>query len=731
MADKIRILIDGKEVEIPEFAYDSTLKKLIETVDKKLSAKISESVREEKKGTKAIEKLTKAEEASKKSEEAHRKAQEKKSKQDASNTNLIKGALDKSSKANTGLIEKLLQGTAGAGGVFGGVLGGLSKFGKFLNPVTAGLAGLAQGLVSAVKFLLRLGQLDNTLFRRGLGGITSNAGFGGGGVATGVASLATQAYDASLTLDQFAEMVQEFATTAGEFGTQTISDAIVGVQKLTREQGYLGLSNQELAAATGETADVLRQLGFNFENNGSAIAQNTVSVLQVSQAFTKVTNTSSDLIRQLTIQASQVEAFTNALRMLPSEVRRSTLQSAQMGFAGLASFGEEAGGQLTTALAEGIGRGGLQFTQFGQDLARVSPALLTGLQNIQDAASNNGDVAGALDSFRTSIADVDSSSRQFLRALEISGDPMAKFVIKLANLNETIDDVTFKQLANLRNQISPDELGKAQLQLRLAIEKVKTAFQKLLIAFITPETVKGFGIVVDNVSKYLGKLADYLKGDAFNIINGAFRKLINFFTGMGPKLGSAISVGINRGLAVALPGGTNEEDLANYDKLMKAYQNADADGKSSALKDFAKGVGVNTTISSNRGRKRRDLTDDEIKQRIEREIGQYGYNFNSAGGGLFDTSTGGNKEQTPKDQIFANNSRIRITPMFGGDQYLKDKKPVAKTDNEHLEKISRTLDEIAAESKKTADATTSSAHSGKKAADSLVRTEYDYQNVSP
>ena len=727
MADKIRILIDGKEVEIPEFAYDSTLKKLIETVDKKLSAKISESVREEKKGTKAIEKLTKAEEASKKSEEAHRKAQEKKSKQDASNTNLIKGALDKSSKANTGLIEKLLQGTAGAGGVFGGVLGGLSKFGKFLNPVTAGLAGLAQGLVSAVKFLLRLGQLDNTLFRRGLGGITSNAGFGGGGVATGVASLATQAYDASLTLDQFAEMVQEFATTAGEFGTQTISDAIVGVQKLTREQGYLGLSNQELAAATGETADVLRQLGFNFENNGSAIAQNTVSVLQVSQAFTKVTNTSSDLIRQFTIQASQVEAFTNALRMLPSEMRRSTLQSAQMGFAGLASFGEEAGGQLTTALAEGIGRGGLQFTQFGQDLARVSPALLTGLQNIQDAASNNGDVAGALDSFRTSIADVDSSSRQFLRALEISGDPMAKFVIKLANLNETIDDVTFKQLANLRNQISPDALGKAQLQLRLAIEKVKTAFQKLLIAFVTPETVKGFGAVVDNVSKYLTKLADYLKGDAFNIINGAFRKVVQFFTGMGPKLGSAISVGINRGLAVALPGGTNEEDLANYDKLMKAYQNANADGKSSALKDFAKGVGVNTTISSNRGRKRRDLTDDEIKQRIEREIGQYGYNFNSAGGGLFDTPT---KEQTPKDQIFSNNSGIRITPMFGGDQYLKEKK-VTKQPAEYLHDLSLENIKQTQALEKIADNTEKSASSGKKAADSLVRTEYDFQNVSP
>jgi hypothetical protein len=728
MADTITILIDGKQVEIPEFAYDKTLKDLIKVVDTKLATKIEQSVKEEKKGNSVLASLAKKEEEIKAKLDKQQKLQEKKAQQDKTNNAKVADALQKSSKAN-GMVEKALSGIGGAGGVFPKLLGGLSSFSKFLNPVTAGLAGLAQGLVSAVKFLLRLGQLDNTLFRRGLGGITSNAGFGGGGVATGVASLATQAYDASLTLDQFAEMVQEFATTAGEFGTQTISDAIVGVQKLTREQGYLGLSNQELAAATGETADVLRQLGFNFENNGSAIAQNTVSVLQVSQAFTKVTNTSSDLIRQLTIQASQVEAFTNALRMLPSEVRQSTLQSAQMGFAGLASFGDEAGGQLTTALAEGIGRGGLQFTQFGQDLARVSPALLTGLQNIQDAAANNGDVAGALDSFRTSIADVDSSSRQFLRALEISGDPMAKFVIKLANLNETIDDVTFKQLANLRNQISPDELGKAQLQLRLAIEKVKTAFQKLLIAFITPETVKGFGRVVDNVSKYLGKLADYLKGDAFNIINGAFTKVVQFFTGMGPKLGSAISVGINRGLALALPSGTNEKDLARYDNI-NAMLKTNPDDPDTLKKAYA---------MLRRGNDDAKSTDpwaehaykthgaDYLKKYIQDEIGPYTFK----GGGGFNMPTGGgNQVQTPKDQIFANNSRIRITPMFGGDQFLKEKKAI-KQPAEYLHELSEEYKKQTVTLEKIESNTGSSAHSGKKAADSLVRTEYDQLNVSP
>ena len=111
-----------------------------------------------------------------------------------------------------------------------------------------------------------------------------------------------------------------------------------------------------------------------------------------------------------------------------------------------AALGEDLGGQLTTALSEGIGRGGLQFTDFGQQLAGVSPILLNSLQELSYAAGNGGDVVGALDNFRNAIGDVDANQRQFLRALEISGDPMAKFVIKLANMNETIDDTSFRKL---------------------------------------------------------------------------------------------------------------------------------------------------------------------------------------------------------------------------------------------------------------------------------------------
>ena len=152
----------------------------------------------------------------------------------------------------------------------------------------------------------------------------------------------------------------------------------------------------EIASAVAESADVFRQLGMDLEGNPEAIAGMTTNLLQSSQAFSRLTNTSADLIRQTVIQASTMEAFTNALNMLPAQIRGATLQSAQTAFAGLAGFGP-LGGELTTALSEGIGRGGLQFTQFGQDLARVAPNLLGGLQNIANTVQNGGDVGSAVD----------------------------------------------------------------------------------------------------------------------------------------------------------------------------------------------------------------------------------------------------------------------------------------------------------------------------------------------
>ena len=542
--------------------------------------------------------------------------------------------------------------------------------------------------MAAIKFFLRLGQLDNTLFRRGFV-IDPDQG-----VAGGIASFAAQAADAGLRLDNAAELAQEFATTFGEFGTKTVFQAIRSTQELIREQGYLGLSTAEIAAAVAESADVFRQLGIDLEGNPQLIAQMSTNLLQSSQAFSRLTNTSADLIRQTTIQASSMEAFTNALNMLPAQLRSITLQSAQTAFSGLAGFGP-LGGELAQALSDGIGRGGLQFTQFGQDLARVAPNLLGGLQNIANTVNNNGDVGSALEQFRKGVIDVNTNNRQFLRALEISGDPMAKTIINLANLAETIDDADMSLMASFRENISAPELGKAQAQLRVAIERVKAAFDKLLIAFLNPKVVDGFLITVQYFEDKLLGLADFLAVDGFKMIQSAFHKLVNFLSnpgagfetmleGMLGTVGQGISAMISRLLAVNIIGGDDEDDLANYDAKLKAYQTAKTDEERKKALD-ALAEATNTKLTTGRAGQKRDRTDEEIQEAIQNKIGKY------YGSPMFKAQTVAEKQKDDKitDDKDSNTgtsgalastrrSNIRIMPMFGDPASAMQETPEEK-----------------------------------------------------
>ena len=727
MADTVVINVDGKQIEIPEFAYDRSMQDLIKVaralgVDAKKTAGTNESIR------KSLKAILDKETVQVRQGTAEATAEKKHNKNHLDKLKKVEEQLAKNGKQQ-GIVNKALAATGGSGGVFPGLFGGLSKFSKFLNPVTAGLAGLASGIIAATKFFLKLGQLDNTLFRRGFDVQ------GEQGLAGGVTSFAAQAADASLSLDNFAELMQEFATTTGEFGTGTMSRAIVGVQNLTQSQSYLGLSNQELAAATVESADVLRQLGFDTSATSMAIAQTTTNVLQTTQAFTRLLNVSNDVIRNMTIQASQIESFTNALQMLPTSLRGQALQSSQTAFAGLAAFGEEAGGQLTTALSEGIGRGGMQFTQFGQDLARVSPSMLTALQDLQSASTSGGDVTGALDTFREAIATTDESSRQFLRALEISGDPMAKFVIKLANLNESIDDTTFKQMAEIRKNIKPEELGEAQNKLRMGIDKIRAAFDKLLISVLSPEVINGFGATIDSLALMIQSLADWIKTTGFGMLQNAMNTLVGFFSGGGTalsgmfdgltnRISGAIGSGIARGVAIAVAGGTNEEDLANYDKMVAGFRGAGSEAeRKNLIKQAYKSMGGREKVHPSEIDPKASLgfakpvsvTDEYMRNFLEKQMGGYfaGDIFSGGGGSSQNNSPSypGSKTSNATSLYSPGStpsrSKIRIMPMYGDPKSMVEKTPAQETNEllkkqiEVLEEQVRILSQNSAEQKKS------------------------------
>ena len=702
-----------KSLETTEFAMDSTVKTLI-NVTKGVGVQATKDAQESRK---ELQKLIQdiiganAKNQSKKEVDAQ--------KQTTDAVKNVKQAIQTSSKAQKGLLGKL---GGGSGSILGGVVSKFGKFGKMLNPVTAGLFGLFTAVKNVTAFLMKMGRLENSLFRQGFNFVDPS-----GKLANGIAVLGAQATDASLSIDEFVELTSQFATAFGEFGTKTITDAVSNTQDLL-SQGFLGLSNNEMAQAVGEMSEQFLKLGLNIEGQSQFLAQQTVKVLQTTQAFTKLTNTSNDVIRQMVMQATTMEAFRNAMQMLPGQMRAGALESSQVAFAGLAALGDDLGGQLTTALSECIGRGGLQFTEFGQQLAGVSPILLDSLQGLAHAASNDGDVVGALDHFRSSIGEVDANQRQFLRALEISGDPMAKFVIKLANMNETIDDNSFRQLMSTMSEVKADQLGVAQTQLALAMARVRTAFQKLQIAFLTPETVRAFEWGVMQVVKMLEGFASFLKKDLFGIVNSFISSIAkgitflkNLFSGgangmaeMSTKLTgaatNAIGAVLNRSLARLLPGGDSQKELDKMDMLKaqvdQSKSQAEYDANLKKMYDYV----FNTEsffgkeIASMGGNLVSYLKNDDTnlkkQERLESRLGKYGVNFKGfqyEDKILKDKNANNKKDfQDHMDGVTDDTnmmgakakSNIKIMPMYGDlDAYAENQSPTVK----NLIEINKTL----------------------------------------
>ena len=762
MAEKITIEFGGERIEIPEFAMDSTLKTLIQVTKSQRTAdakdakdvkKAIENLMKELVGVNAKQRAKQEVDAQKETTEAVAKATmavnksaktpigpinkvtaavkrvreaivansktTKAAKDTTGAVNKVKDAVDKSSKAQKGLLSKL---GGGQGSILGGVVSKFGKFGKMLNPVTAGLFGLFNAIKSVTAFLMKMGRLENTLFRRGFNFVDPE-----GRLADGIAALGARATDASLSIDEFVELTSQFATAFGEFGTQTITDAIQNTQDLLKSQGFLGLSNSEMSQAVAEMAEQFRALGLNVEGQSQFLANQTVKVLQTTQAFTKLTNTSNDVIRQMVMQASSMEAFRNAMQMLPTDMRTAGIESSQVAFAGLAALGEDLGGQLTTALSEGIGRGGLQFTDFGQQLAGVSPILLNSLQELSYAAGNGGDVVGALDNFRNAIGDVDANQRQFLRALEISGDPMAKFVIKLANMNETIDDTSFRKLQETMGEIDAGQLGVAQTQLALAMARIRTAFQKLQIAFLTPEVVDGFEVVVKKVVSIMETVAKFLKDNLYNVINSfvtaiarGFTFLKNLFTGGNNLLAEssakitkvatdAITATMNRAVAAAIPGGDSEKQLNKMDMLKDAVNRSatqeEYDENLKKLYDYVFNTSTTFGIETDALFKRNAETNLKKEQEINDRLGKYGVNlrgFNVPVKDEFDKSLENPIEDINLNGTQPRNQRIKIMPMYGDlDDYANaEDSPQIKILKKQLEVANAQLEELRSQSSK-------------------------------
>lgn len=690
----IDIELDGKQVRIPEFAYEESIQQISKILKEQLRVTAGD--------TKLISKIlreTKKENvnALKKSDKDQTKETARQKKHDQEELKTQKKILQEQSKGQSKLVsavEKMASPSGTVGNAFSNVFGSLGKFTRFLNVGVAALVGLVHGVTTAFKFLMKLGRLEAQLFRGGFFDFEATEG-----VANGIASLGVSAAKAGMTIDEAAEYVTQYSKAIDVFGT-TLFDASNVVQRTLDSQGLLGLSVAELNEQVGEQAELFRRMGIAVQADGQNLADHTVEVLRVTQQFSSLTKVSADVIRSMVAQASVMASFTNRMRMLPDFMRQNSLKSAQVGFAGLAAFGPEMGGQLSSMLSQGIGRGTLAFDESARQLLTVSPRLYASLENLNKIISgggSTGDVAAGLDAFRENVIRVGKIDRRRLQALEIAGVPMADAVIKLSNLSENIDVVTndFKEMARAQAELKPGELAQVQSRLSRTMTILRVAFNKLALAFLTDGVIKA----VENFGNYLAdlgnKLADFIGGQDgfFGLINRVMNGITNFFDQMLSSASQGIRVAISRAIKNIDP----FSDTSKLDDSATSFRQAyggkpgeqfvkpSLDKKSGATYDAVRQIvddlgyfKWNPTMTT------RDMIEH---MQADGMLKKYGINLGSEFGGsdksnknFVSNLAGANIGTQNSDGVGSSTqsrSKIRIMPMFGDAQsYVnQEKKP--------------------------------------------------------
>ena len=715
----IDIELDGGTVRIPEFAMDKSIQTLIQLA-KQQGFKTGEIEKADKRTATVLSRMEKVLTSQAKQVDQQAKEEKKQTKLQQKETNestKVRKAIDDSTKSNSEKLEKLAEkiGDKNAGGMLGGVVGKLGIFSKFLSIGAAAIGGFVTAITTAFKFLMRLGKLEGGLFRTGFFNFAAQDG-----VAQGITSLGMMATRAGMTMEQAAEFTGQFAKAMDAFGTESIVDAAVSTQALLREQGFLALSLQEINGIVGEQAEVFARAGLQVGNNGQRLAMHSVEIARTTQAFSELTKTSADAIRNIVIQNSSNEVFLNRLNMLPDEIRESALASSQQAFAGLAAFGEESGGALANILSQGIGFGDLGFVEGFRELTVTSPQLADSLRGLNNTIIGGGNVADSLDDFRKSILNVSDSERKRLQALAIMGDSMSQTVLQLINQQALISDETnnFVRMMQEASRMEPGELAEAQVKLSNALTLLTAQFQKLALAFLTESNIQAFNNIITSITNFVTEMSK--DGGLFSKISASITKAMEnttefmakvkdfFSNGIGGltdfitnALTGGISAGIARGVALALPGGDDSDKLKEYDALvdklkqfpsnldeLTTQQKADRQAiinqllEASGFGKFKTIDGVRVPTTGQAGRTRA-LTEAETEELLQRRIGEY-YSGSITGYKAPGSTTPvtGDDANPPGDQSGtqesmgnegAFRSKIRIMPMFGDPQSFIEK----------------------------------------------------------
>jgi hypothetical protein len=194
------------------------------------------------------------------------------------------------------------------------------------------------------------------------------------------------AFNAGLTLDQFAGLVKQAGESAALLGMARFADLNKNVRVSLMQFGSFGMSIQEVNESFANYVESQRISGTIQQFTNQELQQGFQSLAENSAFYAELTGKSAKELRAATVDVrNNAIGFQAFLQTLPNAMRSSVQRQFDSVTTGLVAVFGESGRRLSQELGDSLAFGSAAFSETARTLNMVAPQVGSSLQELVEA----------------------------------------------------------------------------------------------------------------------------------------------------------------------------------------------------------------------------------------------------------------------------------------------------------------------------------------------------------
>lgn len=326
-----------------------------------------------------------------------------------------------------------------------------------------------------------------------------------------------QATKTSLSMEQYAGIVTQNSEMLSKFG----GSAATGARQFTAlvssipttQFTNLGLTMEEIGEFTADYMKVQARLGRSDVMNSRQSQQAAQAYLLEIDKLAKATGKQRDEI------AAEMDAVANDDRL--RAIMMTLDDAAQQAIQSTVTLIKAKDAELGEAVAEMISTGGIPYSEAGQALALLNPAIGDAAKALSEGVPGAADRMNAeIEKARQQILSMSDAEKKQLAVRAAAGDEIAKTQLKLAGLGNIVESVTEAEKEQAR---AAKKRNEGMLSFEKRIQEAKNMIMDALINSGVFQALEG--AISDGAKMF----TDFINGDGLGLIEKAIKSAKDTF----------------------------------------------------------------------------------------------------------------------------------------------------------------------------------------------------------